>query len=296
MSQYSGVLAAAAAYGIWGFMPIYWKALTGVPAEQILCHRMVWSLAFTLGLIAVTGRMRSLLKSVADRKSVVLFSCASALLAVNWLLFIWSVNAGYVIEASLGYFINPLIAVAFGVVFIGEKLRRGQWAALVLALIGVLYLTFWYGQFPWIALTLATTFALYGLLHKKTSLPALEGLSLETLVLFMPALAYLAAAEATGEGAFLHGGMRQTILLSGTGLVTSLPLLLFGFAARRIPLSTLGLLQYIAPTINLFLGILLYNEPFPPERMIGFMIIWCALLMYLGERLVLKARQKRALA
>ena len=296
MSHYSGVLAAAAAYGIWGFMPIYWKALTGVPAEQILCHRMVWSLAFTFGLIAVTGRVRSLLKSLADRKSVVLFSCASALLAVNWLLFIWSVNAGYVIEASLGYFINPLIAVAFGVVFIGEKLRRGQWAALLLALIGVLYLTFWYGRFPWIALTLACTFALYGLLHKKTSLPALEGLSLETLVLFMPALVYLAAAEAAGEGAFLHGGMGQTILLVGTGVATSLPLLLFGFAAHRIPLSTLGLLQYIAPTINLFLGILLYHEPFPPERMIGFMIIWCALLLYLGERLVLKARQKRALA
>lgn len=296
MKQYSGVLAAAAAYTLWGVLPIYWKALSGVPAAEILCHRMVWSLVFTIGLVAATGRMHSLLTSLLDKKSIVLFTCAAALLSVNWLLYIWAVNAGYVIEASLGYFINPLIAVAFGVVFLGERLRPAQWAALMLAFIGVLYLTFYYGQFPWIALLLASTFALYGLLHKKTSMPALEGLSLETLVLFMPALFYLTAGEMRGGGAFLHGEMSQTILLFGTGLATSLPLLLFGFAAHRIPLSTLGLLQYIAPTISLFLGILLYREPFPPERMAGFMIIWCALLLYLCEGLVLRARQRRSLA
>jgi chloramphenicol-sensitive protein RarD len=296
MQQYSGIIAAACAYILWGFLPIYWKALRNVPAQEILCHRMAWSLLFTVGLILLMKRFASFVKIVRDRRRVMIFSAAATLLAGNWLLYIWAVNAGYVIEASLGYFINPLISVVFGVFFMKERLRRGQLWALLLAFLGVLYLTFYYGQFPWIALCLACSFAVYGLLHKKTSTPALEGLCLETLVLFLPATVFLIYLEADGSGAFGLGGMNQALLLFGTGLITSLPLLLFGYAAQKISLTHLGLLQYIAPSINLMLGIFLYGEPFPLSRMIGFVLIWSALLLYVVESLVLRKRQKNALA
>lgn len=295
MQQYSGVLAAVGAYIIWGILPIYWKALKAVPAHEILCHRMSWSLLFTVGLILILKRWNSLKSILHDRRSVALSSCAAVLLAGNWLLYIWAVNAGYVIEASLGYFTNPLINVLFGVFFLKEKLRKGQCAALFLAFTGVLYLTYYYGQFPWIALCLAISFGIYGLLHKKTSSPALEGLCLETMVLFIPATAVLLFVEAEGSGSFLHGGTWQMMLLFGTGLITSLPLLLFGFAAQRISLTHLGLLQYIAPSINLVLGIYVYNEPFPMSRMIGFMLIWGALFLYMAEAFFLKRRQEKRL-
>lgn len=296
MQHYSGMLAAVGAYILWGFLPIYWKALKSVPAQEILCHRMAWSLLFTLGLILLMKRFRSLVKILRDRRSVMIFTAAAILLAGNWLLYIWAVNAGYVIEASLGYFINPLISVVFGVFFMNERLRRGQIGALLLAGTGVLYLTLYYGQFPWIALCLACSFAIYGLLHKKTSSPALEGLCLETMVLFLPATIFLVYLEVDETGSFGLGGLNQSLLLFGTGLITSLPLLLFGYAAQKISLTHLGLLQYIAPSINLMLGIFLYSEPFPLTRMIGFVLIWSALLLYIVEGLVLKKRQKRALA
>lgn len=294
--QYStGVVAAAGAYVLWGILPMYWKALRAVPAQEILCHRMVWSLLFTGGLILLLKRLGSLARIVHDKRSVVLSSAAALLLAGNWLLYIWAVNAGFVIEASLGYFINPLISVVFGVIFLGERLRPGQLGALLIALAGVMYLTFYYGQFPWIALCLASSFAIYGLLHKKTSAPALEGLCLETMVLFLPAVLFLLTAETRGSGSFGHGGLPETALLLGTGLITSLPLLLFGFAAQRISLTHLGLLQYIAPSINLVLGIFLYHEPFPLVRMVGFVLIWSALVLYVAEGMIVKNRQRRAL-
>lgn len=295
MQNYSGMIAAAMAYILWGILPMYWKALKAVPAPEILCHRMTWSLLFTIGLILLLKRYRSLGRTVRDRKSLILFSAAATLLAGNWLLYIWAVNAGYVIEASLGYFINPLISVVFGVVFMKERLRSGQIGALLVAFSGVMYLTFYYGQFPWIALCLACSFAVYGLLHKKTSVPALEGLCLETMVLFLPAAAFLLHREMVGAGSFGHGGFNQTIFLFGTGLITSLPLLLFGYAAQKISLTHLGLLQYIAPSINLLLGIYLYHEPFPLTRVVGFMLIWSALLLYVAEGLLLKNRQRRLL-
>ena len=291
----SGILAALSAYTLWGLLPLYWKLLAAVPAYEILCHRMAWSLVFTFGLIAVTGRLRSFSRHLRDKRTCAVFTVAALLLAVNWLLYIWAVNSGHVIEASLGYFINPLITVLFGVFFAGERLRPLQWAALFIALCGVLFLTFFYVLFPWIGLTLASTFALYGLLHKKSSLPALEGLSLETLVLFGPAFLFLLFREVAGAGVFGHGGTAQTLLLAGTGFITSLPLLLFGYAAHRIPLSLLGLLQYAAPTINLLLGIVLYREPFPLMRMVGFILIWLALLVYVLEGLVLRRRRNRLL-
>lgn len=295
MRQYTGILAAIGAYILWGILPIYWKALKSVPAYEILCHRMSWSLLFTLGLIFLLRRLSSFKRTVCNRRNVLIFSVAALLLAGNWLLYIWAVNAGYVIEASLGYFINPLISVLFGMIFLKEKLRKGQAAALFIAFLGVLYLTFYYGEFPWIALCLACSFAVYGLLHKKTSSPALEGLCLETLVLFLPATLFLVFIDAKGSGSFGHGSIGQSALLFGTGLITSLPLLLFGFAAQNISLTHLGLLQYIAPSINLLLGIFIYNEPFPFSRMFGFILIWSALALYVVEAVILRRRQERIL-
>lgn len=294
MNRYSGALAASGAYVVWGVLPIYWKALQVVPAYEILCHRMAWSLLFTMGLLFVLRRHRSFIVAARNPTHLLSFTVTALLLAVNWLIYIWAVNAGYILEASLGYFINPLITVFFGVIFFKEKLRGGQCLALLLVLAGVLYLTVYYGRFPWIALVLAATFASYGLLHKKTSLAALDGLCLETLILFIPAVIFLLYTEAAGDGSFAHAGMANSLLLAGTGLVTSLPLLLFGYAAHKIPLSLLGLLQYMAPTINLLLGIFLYNEEFPQTRMIGFVLIWSALFFYLLEGFLVMVRHKKA--
>jgi len=295
MQNSIGIAAAVGAYVLWGILPIFWKSLHAVPAQEILLHRMVWSLFFTLGLILLMGRLRSLAAIIRNRRSLLLFSMAALLLSGNWLLYIWAVNAGYVIEASLGYFINPLVSVLLGVIFLTERLRPGQIGALVIALLGVMYLTFYYGQFPWIALSLACSFGLYGFLHKKVSAPAIEGLCLETMVLFVPAAVVLLVWEVDGRGAFGHGDLLQTSLLLGTGLITSWPLLLFGFAAQRISLTHLGLLQYIAPTINLLLGIFLYHEPFPPERMAGFGLIWSALFIYMAEGAMLRRRRHQGL-
>lgn len=296
MNTKLGVISAIAAYVLWGVLPVYWKLLQQVPAHEILCHRMSWSLLFTVGLIFLLKRSHSLFRSMRDRRSVIISLIAAVLLAGNWLLYIWAVNAGHVIEASLGYFINPLISVLFGVIFLRENMRRAQGGALLIAAIGVIYLTIYYGKFPWIALSLACSFALYGLLHKKSSTPALEGLCLETMALFLPATALLVFMEATGSGSFGHIGLIGSLLLFGTGIVTSLPLLFFGYAAQNISLTHLGLLQYIAPSINLVLGIFIYHEPFPASRMIGFLMIWSALALYMAESIMLSRRQRRRMA
>lgn len=294
MARYSGIIAASCAYIIWGVLPIYWKALQTVPALEILCHRMTWSLFVTLGIILFARRTAAFRQALADRRNLGIFGASALLLAVNWLIYIWAVNAGYILEASLGYFINPLISVVFGVFFFKERLRPGQIAALVLVVTGVLYLTVYYGRFPWIALSLSVTFAIYGLLHKMSSLPSMDALGIEVLLFFLPAAAYLVIVESAGGGAFLGGTTTTALLLVGAGVVTTLPLLLFGFATHKIPLSTLGLLQYMAPTINFFIGILLYHEEFPWQRMIGFSIIWTALALYLAEGTIRRVRVRRA--
>ncbi len=288
--KHRGVAAASAAYILWGILPIYWKLLQGVPAYEILCHRMFWSLVVTFVLILFLGRQQSLRRVLKEKKTVLVFTLIASLLAVNWLIYIWAVNSGHIIEASLGYFINPLINVFFGMVFFKERLRPVQWLALVLVVCGVFYLTFYYGHFPWIALVLAVTFATYGLLHKKVALAPLDGLCLESLVLFLPAFAFLCYLEIRGSGSFLHGDTTRSLLLFGTGIITAVPLLFFGYAANKIPLSTLGLLQYMAPTINLLIGLFIYNESFPRERMVGFTLIWVALLLYIVENLVRRVR------
>ena len=293
MTNFGGLLAAAGAFILWGVLPVYWKLLQEVPAYEILCHRMSWSLLLTLGLVLITGRRTVFLQALKERKNILTFTATGLLLAVNWLLYIWAVNAGFIVEASLGYFINPLINVFFGMVFFRERMRPVQWLALLLALLGVLYLTFYYGRFPWIALVLATSFAIYGLLHKKNSLGALDGLCLETGVLFLPAAAVLVGLACTGGGAFGRIDFSGTLLLVGTGVVTTVPLLFFGYAAKKIPLSTLGLMQYLAPSINLVLGIFVYGEDFPPARMIGFMLIWSALVIFMAENLLRRFRKEK---
>ncbi|MBN2147418.1 MAG: EamA family transporter RarD [Anaerolineales bacterium] len=280
-----GIWAGIGAYGMWGLFPLYWKLLESVPALEILGHRMVWSLLFLAVLLTWRQDWGWLSAAARNRRVLIIYSLAAALLSVNWGVYIWGVNAGYIVETSLGYFINPLVNVIFGVLFLGERLRRGQAVAVTLAAVGVIYLTFNYGRLPWVALILALSFALYGLLKKTASLNAVHSLTLETIVMFLPAFGYLIYRQIVGVGAFAHQGFATTSLLALAGLVTSIPLLLFGMAARRIPLSMIGFLQYIAPTLQFLIGIFIFNEPFPPARLVGFAIIWAALAVYSAEGL-----------
>jgi chloramphenicol-sensitive protein RarD len=278
-----GVLAGIGAYTLWGLFPIYWKLLEQVPAIEILAHRMVWSLVFVAMLLTLQQEWKWLREVLRSRRTVLVYTLAAILLSFNWFTYIWAVNAGYVVESSLGYFINPLINILLGVIFLGEKLRTGQVVAVLLAGAGVVYLTVSYGALPWISLLLAFTFGLYGLIKKTARLESMHGFSLETMVMFVPALGFLLYREAAGVGAFAHQGAITTLLLVLAGPVTSIPLLLFGYSARRVPLSMLGFMQYIAPTLQFLLGVFAYHEAFPLQRLVGFSIIWTALLVYTLE-------------
>jgi len=288
------VLSAAFAYVIWGFLPIYWKSVQAASAAEILCHRVCWSLLVCLLLLWPLRQAGEVVKVLRNFRRLSLYIATSLLLTSNWLLYIWVVNAGYILEGSLAYFINPLISVLCGILVFHERLRPAQIAALALVIVGIVYLTIFYGRFPWISLTLATSFALYGLLHKKATEPVLTGMLLETVVVFPVALAFLIWLEIHGGGQFIHAGPTQSLLLAGSGVVTSLPLFLFNFAAQRIPLSLIGLLQYLSPTITLLLGLFIYHEEFPRDRLIGFSLIWLALLLYLAESGLRRLRRKKA--
>jgi chloramphenicol-sensitive protein RarD len=290
------VLNAIGAYVIWGFLPIYWKALQQVPALQILNHRVVWSLVFLAILISARKNWSPLRLAIRQPKIVLVYGLAACLLAVNWLTYIWGVNAGFIVETSLGYFINPLVNVLLGVLFLREKIRPLQWVPIGMATAGVLYLTFSYGSLPWIALVLAFTFALYGLLKKTAPLGSLHSLTLETGILFVPSLLYLVYVALQGSGIFIEYNTLTNLLLVFTGVVTAVPLLLFGAAARSINLSLLGLLQYIAPTCQFLIGVLIYNEPFTQARLIGFSIIWAALFLYWLESFLAHRRASRLAA
>lgn len=254
---------------------------------------MGWSLMVTIGLLVYMGKLGELIALFRQGRRCLYFFVTASILAVNWFIYIWAVNAGYIIEASLGYFINPLVSVCFGVIFLKEKIKRVQWLSVFLAFLGVCYLTWLYGEVPWIAISLASTFACYGLMRKTTSVPALEGLCLETSILFLPALAFLVFLESKGSGTFLHGTTTSSLLLAGTGVATTAPLLCFCYAAQRIPLYVIGLLQYLAPTINLFVGIFIYHENFPFERMIGFAVIWLALAVFIMDGISRQLRARR---
>lgn len=273
----NGLWSGVAAYSIWGLVPIYWKLLKHVPAIQVLGHRIVWSLAVLLVLVVATRRRG--LASVS-RRVVALYAIAAALIAANWFLYILAVNAGFIVETSLGYYITPLVNVLFGVVFFHERMRPAQWVSIALATAGVVQLTFAYGALPWIAFGLAVSFGSYGLAKKKAPLDPLEGLTLETAILAPVAIVYLVTLYRSGEGAFLHIGVASDALMIGGGLVTTVPLLLFAAAVRSVPLSVIGILQYIGPTLQFLLGVFVYDEPFSRMQLIGFSIVWAALAIY----------------
>lgn len=275
-----GIWYAIGAYVFWGLFPIYWKWLHQVPALQLLGHRIGWSFLLLLAVILATQQWRAFRAAALTRRVLLIYLVAALLIGVNWLTYIWAVNAGFIVETSLGYFINPLLSVLMGVIFLRERLRPMQWLPIGLAAAGVLYLTFAYGALPWIALTLAFSFGLYGLIKKVAPLGSLYGLTLETGILFLPALVYLVYAEAAGTAAFLHTGAGSALLLIGAGAVTTIPLLMFASAAQRIPLSLVGILQYIAPTLQFLLGVLVYHEPFDRAHFIGFSIVWAALIIF----------------
>jgi chloramphenicol-sensitive protein RarD len=281
-----GILYAVGAYAIWGLLPIYWKWLSAVPALQLVSHRIAWSFLFLVGVIGLSGRGKALVQAVKQPGVMGFYLVASALVAVNWLTYVWAVNSGFIVESSLGYFINPLFSVALGVVILRERLRLGQWFSIVVASLGVLYLTFVYGALPWIALVLAFTFGSYGLVKKMGPLGSTDGLALETALLSIPALVYLAHAENNNQGAFLHLGMLENGLLIGAGLMTTVPLLLFAAAARRIPLSLMGMIQYIAPTLQFLIGVLVYKEPLSGSRLVGFILVWMALVIFAIEGVI----------
>ncbi|MFD9045277.1 EamA family transporter RarD [Streptomyces zaomyceticus] len=289
----AGLLYGIGAYGMWGLVPLFWPLLKPAGAIEILAHRMVWSLAFVgLALLALRrwGWIHELVRSP---RKLGLITVAAAVITVNWGLYIWSVNTGHVVEASLGYFINPLVTIALGVLVLQERLRPAQWAAVGIGFAAVLVLAIGYGQPPWISLTLAFSFALYGLVKKKVNIGGLESLAAETAVQFLPALGYLVWLGTQDSLAFGSHGAGHTALLAATGIVTAVPLVCFGAAAIRVPLSTLGLLQYLAPTFQFLLGILYFHEAMPPERWAGFALVWLALTILTWDALR-TARRSRA--
>lgn len=274
-----GIWYALGAYITWGLFPIYWKQLAGIPALQLLGHRIVWSFLLLIGVVLVARQWRSLRASLT-RRILAIYAVAAVLIGINWLTYVWAIGAGYIVETSLGYYINPLLSVTLGVVILRERLRPLQWVPVALAAVGVVYLSVSYGQLPWIALTLAFTFGTYGLVKKLAPLNAFHGLTLETGILFLPALAFLLISEFNGSGAFLHTVPLADLMLVGAGLVTVFPLWLFASAAPRIPLTTIGVLQYVNPTMQFLLGVLVYKEPFTHDRLIGFGIVWTALILF----------------
>ena len=278
-----GVWCAIGAFSIFGFFPLYWKLLEHVPALQTVSHRILWSYVLLCVLTAVRGGWRALGSGAGSPRVLGLYAAAAATIATNWFVYIWAVNAGFVVQTALGYFITPLVSVLLGVVVLRERLRRAQWIAIAMAAAGVIYLTASYRTLPWIARCLAASFGTYGLLKKKAPLDALEGLTVETGILFLPAAAYLVAADQAHAGAFGHEGWLLTLVMMGAGPVTTVPLLLFAAAARRIPLSLMGMLQYINPTIQFLLGVFVYKEPFTHSQFTGFACVWAALVLFAGE-------------
>ncbi|WP_372524816.1 EamA family transporter RarD [Piscinibacter sp.] len=278
-----GLLYAALAFTLWGLFPLYFRLVASVPALEIVLHRSVWSLVFVLLVLTGLRRWAWLGHTLRQPKRLALFAVSALLLSGNWLVYVWAVNNHHVVDSSLGYFINPLVNVLLGYVVLHERLRRAQWAAVGLAALGVLWLTWQAGQLPWIALVLAGSFGLYGLMRKTAALGALEGLALETLLLAPLALPLLGLWTLQGASALNRGDPSLVAMLLLAGPLTAVPLLLFAAGARRITMATLGLTQYIAPTIQFALGVWLFREPFDSARLVGFVFIWTALLLYSAE-------------
>lgn len=278
-----GILYAASAYTAWGLFPLFFKQIASVDAMEVVLHRTVWSMVFVVLVLSVRRHWAWLGLAVRDRKVLATFAASAVLLACNWMVYVWAVSHDHVLDASLGYFILPLVNVAMGYVVLRERPRRGQWLAVAVAACGVLWLTWQGGRMPWVALVLALTFGVYGLLRKLASLGALEGLTLETLLLTPFAVGLLTAWAANGQGVIATPPSDLWFWLLAAGPITAVPLWLFAAGARRVPLSTMGVLQYISPSLQLLLGVFLYGEPFEGARVLGFCLIWLALAIYSVE-------------
>jgi len=285
-----GLLYATLAYTAWGLFPIYFKQLVGVNAFEVVMHRMVWSCVFLMAVLMVLKRWAWLREVARQPRVLFAFGLSALLLSANWSVYVWAVQHAHMLDASLGYFILPLVNVAMGFAFLHERPRPVQWLAVAVAASGVLWLTVQAGRLPWVALALACTFGTYGLLRKVAKLGALEGLTLETLLLLPMAMALLGWWTWHGQGALVQGDPVTWGWLLLAGPLTAIPLLLFAAGARRIPLATMGLLQYISPSLQMLLGVWLYGEPFEPARAIGFYLIWAALVIYSAEGLWLMRR------
>src|SRR3954452_7762903 len=290
------MLLGLAAWVMWGFFPLYWPLLEPAGAVEILAHRIFWSMVLMLGLVVVMHKRASLRATFADRRTRCVLAVASVLITVNWGTYIWGVNHHHVVETSLGYFINPLVSVLLGVLVLGERLRRLQWVALGIATVAVLALTVEYGRPPWVALILAFSFGSYGLAKKKANAGAVESLVIETAVVAPFAIGYIVFLTATGASTFTGHGAWHVVLIMGTGVITVLPLLCFGGAATRIPLSTLGLMQYITPSVQCAVGLVVFHEPMPPMRWVGFGLIWLALALFTWSSLQNRQRTRREAA
>jgi chloramphenicol-sensitive protein RarD len=275
-----GVLSGLGAYLLWGVFPLYFRQLEPAGGLEIVAHRVVWSVVFVALLLTVIRRWRLVPPVVADRRTLLVLATAAVLVAINWLVYVVAVNSGHVVEASLGYFINPLVSVVLGVVFFAERLRPLQWTAVGIATVAVLVLTLDYGRPPWIALALAGSFGLYGLMKKLVRVEAAPGLFVETAVVLLPAVVFLVVLHGRGEGTASSEGIGHLLLLMSSGIATAIPLLLFAAASRRVPLSTMGLLQYVTPLLQLAMGVFVFSEPMPPARLAGFVIVWVALAVF----------------
>jgi chloramphenicol-sensitive protein RarD len=291
-----GFFAALSAFTIWGLIPLYLRPLAQIDALQIMTNRALWCCLFCLGWLGVRGELHHVRTALANTRTRNTLAVTALCASTNWLLYVWAVTHGHVVEGSLGYFINPLVNVLLGVLVLGERLNRVQTAAVALAGIGVAYITWAAGRPPWIALTLAGTFGLYGLLRKVVSVDALAGLAAETTLIAPFVAGYLVYAELTGIAALFHVSPAITALLFAGGVVTAVPLALFSYGARRIPYSTLGILQYVGPTLQLMFGLFLYREPMSPERLAGFSLIWLALALYAGDGIARRRVQNKLVA
>ncbi|PIE54629.1 MAG: protein RarD [Dethiosulfovibrio peptidovorans] len=284
-TAYKGGIAATVAVVLWGLLPIYWRQIAHVPAYEILCHRIIWALLVTAALLGGSRQWGLVREALKNRKSRWLLLLSGMVIGCNWLIYIWSVNHGYVLQCSLGYFINPLMYVCLGALFFQDKLRPAQWFSVGIATAGVLYQVLLQGQVPWIGLGLACSFTVYGCIRKIVAVESLPGLFVETSFLAVPAGAFLIWTETHGQGTFIGGGLRTSLFLAGSGVVTSVPLLWFVQGARALSMVTTGLLQYIAPSIQFILGYWVYKETFTEPQLVTFGAIWIALALYTADKL-----------
>ncbi|WP_438487358.1 EamA family transporter RarD [Streptomyces sp. S186] len=294
--QRAGLAYGLAAYTMWGLLPLYWHLLDAAAPSEILAHRMLWSLPVAVVILAALRRWSWIRPLLRQPKRLGLVLVCAVVISLNWFLYIWAVNAGHVLEASLGYFINPLVSIAFGVLVLRERLRPLQWAAVGVGTLAVVVMTVAYGRMPWIALGLALSFATYGLVKKGIRLDGIEGFSAETALQALPALGYLVYLGLHGQSAFVSGGTGQALLLAACGIATAVPLICFGASAVRLPLTTVGMLQYLAPTFQFLLGLTVFHEEMPPERWAGFALVWAALAVLTWDALRTARRARSELA